>query len=964
MHSLYRNNQKINLKGTCIAFLHLLFLSFPVIVKAQQEAGHTYIGYKTKWLSYASKGRFDSALYFIQKCQFFADSQPRNWVQRAFTHVGQAITYEAMNNANEACHQIQNAMQLFETKALPEDSSTLCHNLYAETLWQFIDINQQVGNYNQAQGGLIKYYQLAEGRKDTVAYVKAQAELAKEYLYFGEYPKALAIFDSLEVEMAHGGKETGNGIITPFSLYMPMAQMYMETGNKLKALDYITRAMDFCCNEQQLKKQDYLALHDMAPAAIALAENYRLLGNNSSAQQLLNLLAARVGNNPLLGEAHAGILLEKANILLDDDKYSEAKTFLVESRSILDTLQPRSDYYNAILLNLAMVQGVSKEYGAADTLLQNEADYYNSKGLRSTFAMQKTLVALGRNLALEGKYHEAADTLIAAGQLAVKMLTSNFAGMSEAEKLQYNACFDDLFDALYTVLQHSTQTDKSATAAAFNLQLQRKGLVGKSEAYFLNTLRHDKDTAIARMCSNWLSTRQLLAKQYSLPTVDRFLNTDSLEQESEELEKKLSLNDYNTSFLIDRNYLPQFAQQSQNIANIEFVRYKNNNSLTYAAFVIHAGDSIPVFVPLCTESALLHLVRGYNGVTETNEQLAAKLYTSGSIEANELYLLIWQPLEKYLSGTQIINYSTAGLLNNIAFAAISCHSGFAGNAYNLHCLANLTESFTKSSLAMPPAEINIWGNINYDTAEYTMASIPGNAVPGAALLPQGLHPALFAKGFTATVLPNFTTHEPDIIKDQFAAKHIHAAIFEGSQATEDNFKQTAHSLSGILHISTHGFYADYNRRNIHENLPESFISSQTNPLFRCGLAFAGVNKYLRTGQTIATHDDGILTGYEISQLDLHNVQLVTLSACETGLGNITATEGNLGLQHAFKLSGVKNMLVSLWQVPAKETAILLKDFYAHWLKGRQPAAALQAAQKDLQQQAYPPYYWAGFVLIE
>jgi CHAT domain-containing protein len=87
-----------------------------------------------------------------------------------------------------------------------------------------------------------------------------------------------------------------------------------------------------------------------------------------------------------------------------------------------------------------------------------------------------------------------------------------------------------------------------------------------------------------------------------------------------------------------------------------------------------------------------------------------------------------------------------------------------------------------------------------------------------------------------------------------------------------------------------------------------------------------------------------------------------LSACETALGDIKGTEGVFGLQRAFKMAGIKKMIVSLWQVPDKETAELMTSFYNYWLNGTEMETAFLFAQGEMRKK-YSPYYWAAFVLI-
>ncbi|MBC7587179.1 MAG: CHAT domain-containing protein, partial [Chitinophagaceae bacterium] len=110
-------------------------------------------------------------------------------------------------------------------------------------------------------------------------------------------------------------------------------------------------------------------------------------------------------------------------------------------------------------------------------------------------------------------------------------------------------------------------------------------------------------------------------------------------------------------------------------------------------------------------------------------------------------------------------------------------------------------------------------------------------------------------------------------------------------------------------------------------------------------------------------EDGIATAYEIAQLNLSNTQLVVLSACETALGDLQGTEGVFGLQRAFKIAGVKNLIVSLWQVPDKETAELMTIFYGKLLTGITVREAFYKTQKEMRSK-YAPYSWAAFVLIE
>ena len=127
--------------------------------------------------------------------------------------------------------------------------------------------------------------------------------------------------------------------------------------------------------------------------------------------------------------------------------------------------------------------------------------------------------------------------------------------------------------------------------------------------------------------------------------------------------------------------------------------------------------------------------------------------------------------------------------------------------------------------------------------------------------------------------------------------------------------------------------------------------------------FSGGNDVWSGRTPVEGTEDGIATSYEISQLNLSNTELVVLSACETALGDVKGSEGVFGLQRAFKMAGVKKLIVSLWQVPDKETAELMTAFYSYWLKGKAVNEAFALAQAEMRKK-YSPYYWAAFVLVE
>ncbi len=140
-------------------------------------------------------------------------------------------------------------------------------------------------------------------------------------------------------------------------------------------------------------------------------------------------------------------------------------------------------------------------------------------------------------------------------------------------------------------------------------------------------------------------------------------------------------------------------------------------------------------------------------------------------------------------------------------------------------------------------------------------------------------------------------------------------------------------------------------------------------MLRSGLYFAGANRRLSGKSTPSDLDDGVLTAYEASSLNLQGTELVVLSACETGLGEVASGEGVFGLRRALQVAGAESVLLSMWSVPDKETQELMTLFYQKWLSGKDKNQALREAQLEMRSRVKSrygkdlPQYWAAFVLV-
>lgn len=192
----------------------------------------------------------------------------------------------------------------------------------------------------------------------------------------------------------------------------------------------------------------------------------------------------------------------------------------------------------------------------------------------------------------------------------------------------------------------------------------------------------------------------------------------------------------------------------------------------------------------------------------------------------------------------------------------------------------------------------------------------------------------------------------------------------GKEATEAGFKKNVSAGFGTIHLATHGYYLNPQDKAINKL---SNLEAEADALKRCGLIMAGANSALRNKNRVLNEniDDGALTGEEISRLDLRGVDFVSLSACETGLGD-QSYDGVMGLQRGFKKAGVKSLLMSLRKVNDNAASIFMTEFYRSLSERKNKIDALASARKALSEytddngnRPYDsPKYLDAFILLD
>ena len=394
------------------------------------------------------------------------------------------------------------------------------------------------------------------------------------------------------------------------------------------------------------------------------------------------------------------------------------------------------------------------------------------------------------------------------------------------------------------------------------------------------------------------------------------------------------------------------ATLKPNQVAIEYMRAPlNEDSTIYCALLLRDTCSYPIMIPLFEEkevSALLHQ-------STANKENINPTYTYGK-NGKQLSQHIWSRVMPYLNEGETVFFSPTGILHQIAIENLPfTESNTMGDRYNLVRLSS-TRELAMTGQAIPHQTATLYGGILYDPMDTTI--MIANATRYRSLESTAQHTSSTdtIQRSMALYLPG-SKAEIDSIQPILAKKKIAVTVYSKDTACEESFKAQSGKQPNILLLSTHGFFWKdstarqeryFRQRTIMQGEDDFRAVTSIDPLERCGLLFAGANTALsghsdRLPQGV---DDGILTAKEISVLDFRKTDIVVMSACETGLGDISG-EGVFGLQRAFKMAGAKTIMMTLWQVNDRATNLFMTSFFRHYSQGMSKRQAFRLAQQEV-----------------
>ena len=917
----------------------------------------------------------ESYLIEAQKLQLASLSQDHPNLANTLNNLG--ILYKNMGRYEEAIHCYNEVLRIREIHL------GKLHILYTSSLTNLANLYLDLANYPLAEYCFLELIRLrgkAYGPNHPY-YATSLEGLAQLYKAMGIYKKAIAY--SIEANKIRESSLGSYHIVYAGGL-SNLAQTYTEAGMYDEALLLYPRALSIykaTLGKDHLKYLDCLN-------RIAILYTYR--GNYSKARSYFEeVLTSRESHFGRQNTQYAEGLANLAFLYNEMGLCDSSEFNLQESLKILQSVLGSKHYKCAQIMDkLAVLYKDLGKIQQADLMFRKTKIIRENMLGKKHFLYATSLSHLADVCELQKKYTESDKLLEELNELDQNRMRNAVSFLSEIELANYILSFQLRTNELGAYINSRPLNNiEKLTSLILDNAIFSKGFLLMAASQLNNTASDIPEFELYR--DHLRAFRKQLAVEYAKPKSEQ-RNVADLETKANSIEKKLRR--------LNINYL-QYVQQVKwqkirdrlktSEATIEFIPFQIQNqdkqvTVMYAAIVLRSDSKVPRFISLCKETDLDSLIKSKYKLRQDYINAMYNLYNRGVVEPKilnkSLYELVWKPIEPELNGVKTIYYSPGGLFHRINLSAVrSSKNTTLADQFQLIELNSTRQLTLPNHFNNTTNDAILYGGIYYsvsDTAAFTDATqnqqenlkdVSVDSTRGRSSWP-------FLEG---------TEREVRALNDILTNAGFNVTLKMGYDATEESFKALGSSNETsprIINIATHGFFfpdkvmqSKYTSQLLDESMdePEFVISEQ--PMMRSGLILSNGNDTWQ-GKNIPTgKDDGILTAYEISQMNLSNTELVVLSACETGLGDIQGNEGVYGLQRAFKIAGVKYIIMSLWQVPDLETSEFMISFYKNWLEvdptskqsiNRSIPEAFRLAQKAMKDRFISPYQWAGFVLVE
>jgi len=650
--------------------------------------------------------------------------------------------------------------------------------------------------------------------------------------------------------------------------------------------------------------------------------------------------------------------------------YAAAERYFLRSLALKEKyLGPDHQDYAVGLMNLANVYSAGGDnkkaletHLRAFSIFEKTVEPSNQPFIMSLANIATIYSALGdfeNANRVQAKLESALESVIA----------FNMAIGSERQKLAFLDTVARRTDRTISLNLQLEPDNSQAAALATTVLLQRKGRALDAATDTLSVLRRHSDPEDQALLDQLKDATSQLAqvalqgpRNQSLEEHRKTLR--DLQERKEKLENAIS--HHNEAFRAQDQAVTLEAVQSAiptDSGLLEFLTYSPYDpnaettaqmygDLRYAVYVLHHNGA-PKGVDLGPAKA----------IDDSIEQFRAALRDPGRTDAQQLAQVVaakvLEPIQPLIAADKRLLISPDGQLNLIPFEALLDVKG-----------RYLVERFSITYLATGRDLLRMqvphpgWG-VPVILADPLFGEPKQTVVADARMLQPRRVRGRATRRSVTTGADFSSLYFAPLEGTRAEARSIQALfpqarLLAGGQASATALEQL--KAPKILHIATHGFFLldtgrQTARRNGGQGAAESETADLLNPLLRSGLALSGANL------TRDRKGDGILTALEASNLDLWGTKLVTLSACDTGVGEVKNGEGVYGLRRSFFLAGAETLVMSLWPVSDYVTREMMTSYYSGLRRGLGRGEALRRAELAMLKRKgrQHPFYWASFI---
>lgn len=811
-------------------------------------------------------------------------------------------------------------------------------------------------------------------------------------------------------------KEKTLGAEHPDVIYIliKLAYYYLELGDYTQAEPLFKRLLDICEKSWKPEHPDILKatyLDTLMLSLNGLAIIYMKVEDYAKAELLLKRSVATAEKNFSQEDIKLAVVLRiLADLYTYIGNYDQAEQLFEKSLAIFEkTMGKEHQFVANVKSDMGLLYTWRRDYEKSERFLKQSlailektmaSDHPGLAMVLDNLAQLKVILADYKN----AKYY--GDRALAIQEKSIERV---FAFTSERQKSAYLKTLKLKSDAAYTLVSQYLAQDSEFRRTTMNLLLARKGIVLEAMTRQQEIALFSNDPQLLELYQKLTLLRGKIATatnplRASLGKEDSKAYRDKLkkwEEEKENLEAELARKSQpfaaqkktrKADTVLVAGLLPKDAVLIEMVCSDMynfFAQGKKNQWLPahYLVFILYPDNTTPTLIDLGKAEVIDQAVREFrqalqgaladiNKLGETKAE--ALLQTKGQV----LYKLVFTPIEINLQGKKRLLISPDGELNLIPFEVLFQPSGrYLVEDYEISYLSSGRDLVRYTQPYTQGKGFEIYADPNFDLGEEgykkQAALIQAGKTPVAVVRHTTLRPFLR--------LPETAKEAQEIYKITKAHLKKSPSLHLQDEALEELLKRV--QAPAILHLATHGFFLEDAKS---EKLTESIVINSMftgfaeesshgltvkleNPLLRSGLALAGANWGIKR-ETITTPDleDGLLTAEDVCGINLQGTELVVLSACETGLGEVKRGEGVFGLRRAFVLAGARTLVMSLWKVPDKETQELMGDYYQRLLKGEGKASALRNAQlamiktrrqADEADGGAHPFFWGAFVTV-